>query len=53
MRTVYNAKINIHRAGTKPIFLGIQSEDLGAFNASKVESLSRSGTVARRPSNTA
>ena len=47
MRTVYNAKINIHRDRAKPIFLGIQSEDLGAFNASKVESLSRTGAVAR------
>ena len=41
MRTVYNAKINIHRDGAEPIFLGIRSDDLWAFNASKVESLSR------------
>jgi len=40
-RTVYNAKINIHRALAEPIFLGIRSEDLWAFTASKVESLSR------------
>lgn len=40
-RTVYNAKINIHRDTAEPIFLGIRSEDLGAFSASKVESLSR------------
>jgi hypothetical protein len=38
-RTVYNAKINIHRDDAEPIFLGIRSDDLGAFNASKVESV--------------
>ena len=38
-RTVYNAKINIHRDNAEPIFLGIRSGDLGAFNASKVESV--------------
>ena len=41
MRTAYNAKINIHRDKAEPIFLGIQTDDLRAFNASKVESLSR------------
>lgn len=41
MRTVYNAKINIHRDKAEPILLGIRSDDLWAFNASKVESLSR------------
>ena len=41
MRTVYNAKINIHRNQAEPIFLGIRSDDLWAFNASKVDSLSR------------
>lgn len=40
-RMVYNTKINIHRDKAEPIFLGIRSDDLGAFNASKVESLSR------------
>jgi hypothetical protein len=40
-RTVYNAKINIHRNKAEPIFLGIRNDDLWAFNASKVESLSR------------
>ena len=39
-RRVYNAKINIHRDEAEPIFLGLPSEDLQAFNASKVESLS-------------
>jgi hypothetical protein len=42
-RTVYNAKINIHRDNAEPIFLGIQSEDLQAFPTVKVESLSRDG----------
>ena len=42
-RTVYNAKINIHRENAEPIFLGIRSEDLQAFPTSKVESLSRDG----------
>ena len=40
-RTVYNAKINIHRSGAEPIFLGIQNEALWDFNASRVEPLSR------------
>ena len=40
-RTVYNAKINIHRDKAEPIFLGIQSEDLWAFNAARVESINR------------
>jgi hypothetical protein len=38
-RAVYNAKINIHRESAEPVFLGLQSEDLGAFKASRVESL--------------
>jgi hypothetical protein len=42
-RTVYNAKINIHRENTDPIFLGTQTEDLQAFPAVRVESLSRDG----------
>ncbi len=40
-RAVYNAKINIERDKAEPIYLGIQSEDLWAFNTAKVESLSR------------
>lgn len=40
-RTVYNAKINIHRDKAEPIFLGIRTEDLSAFETAKVESLSR------------
>jgi hypothetical protein len=42
-RTVYNAKINIHRENADPIFLGTQTEDLQAFPAVRVESLSRDG----------
>ena len=38
LRTVYNAKINIHRERAEPIFLGMRSADLPAFNAVKVES---------------
>lgn len=34
-RTVYNAKINIHRDRAEPIFLGLRSDDLGAFHAAK------------------
>jgi hypothetical protein len=40
-RAVYNAKINIHRDKAEPILLGIRNDDLQAFNAVKVESLSR------------
>jgi hypothetical protein len=40
-RMVYNAKINIHCDKGEPIFLGIRSDDLSAFNAFKVESMSR------------
>ena len=40
-RAVYNAKINIQRDKAEPIFLGIRSEDLSAFNTTKVESLNR------------
>lgn len=42
-RTVYNAKINIHRENAEPIYLGIQSEDLHAFSTTRVEALSRDG----------
>jgi hypothetical protein len=52
-RTVYNAKINIHRENAEPIFLGIESEDLQAFPTARVESLSRdaeqSGSFFVRP----
>ena len=44
-RTVYNAKINIHRENAETIFLGIQSEAMQAFSAAKVESLSRDGEM--------
>lgn len=40
-RAVYNAKINIHRDNAEPIYLGIRSEDLAAFDTVKEESLSR------------
>jgi hypothetical protein len=40
-RLAYNAKINIHRENAEPIFLGIQREHLGAFGATRVESLDR------------
>ena len=42
-RTVYNAKINIHRENAESILLGIQSGDLPAFRTTRVESLSRDG----------
>jgi hypothetical protein len=45
MRTVYNAKINIHRDKTEPIFLGIRNDDLWAFDATKVESLGRDAAL--------
>ena len=44
-RTVYNAKINIHRGTAEPIFLGIRGDDLQDFNASRVEALSRDAAV--------
>jgi hypothetical protein len=40
-RAVYNAKINILRDKAEPIFLGIPSDHLWAFDTTKVESLSR------------
>jgi hypothetical protein len=39
-RAAYNAKINIHREGAEPIFLGLRREDLGVFDAARVEALS-------------
>jgi hypothetical protein len=47
-RPVYNAKINIHRDGAEPIFLGIRHEDLWAFSAAKVETLGPNGAVTVR-----
>ena len=44
-RTVYNAKINIHRDNAEPIFLGIQSEDLTGFSTIRVQSLRRDGEM--------
>jgi hypothetical protein len=41
-RTVYNAKMTIHRDKAEPLFIGIRSEDLANFETTKVESLSRS-----------
>ena len=46
-RTVYNAKINIHRDNAEPIFLGIQSEDLTGFSTTRVQSLRRDGEMTR------
>ena len=40
-RTVYNAKINIHRERADPIYLGVHRDDLWAFSATKVEQLTR------------
>jgi len=40
-RAVYNAKINIHRDRSEPIYLGIRGDNLSAFETTKVESLSR------------
>jgi hypothetical protein len=37
MRTVYNAKINIHRESAAPIFLGIRNEELWGFDAWRVD----------------
>jgi hypothetical protein len=33
-RNVYNAKVNIYRKGTEPVFLGLPTSKLGPFNAS-------------------
>jgi len=32
-RNVYNAKINIYREDTEPLYLGLPGSDLGEFNA--------------------
>ncbi len=37
LRDVYNAKINIYRADTEPIFLGRQTSDLEAFETKSIE----------------
>jgi hypothetical protein len=42
-RSVYNAKINIHRQSAGPIFLGIQNQELAGFDAIGVEVLNRDG----------
>jgi len=36
LRDVYNAKINIYRGDAEPIFLGLQTSDLGAFEKQSV-----------------
>ncbi len=41
LRTVYNAKINIHREHAEPIFLGVQREALADFAADQVEVMRR------------
>lgn len=40
-RVVYNAKINIHRENSDPIFLGVQRDDLWAFATTRMEALNR------------
>jgi hypothetical protein len=40
-RSVYNAKINIHRENAEPIYLGIQTADLQGFAATRVEAVNR------------
>jgi len=40
-RTVYNAKINIHRENAVPIFLGVQSKELADFSAERIEVMDR------------
>ena len=40
-RAVYNAKVNIHRQRGDSIYLGLQSEGLATFDATRVEVLSR------------
>ncbi|HEX4985315.1 MAG TPA: hypothetical protein VFV71_04495 [Burkholderiales bacterium] len=42
-RAVYNAKINIHRENADPIYLGIQTEGMDAFPATRVELVDRDG----------
>jgi len=43
-RSVYNAKINIHREQADPIYLGTQREELGDFSAVSVEVVERGPT---------
>ena len=40
-RTVFNAKISIHRDQAESIYLGIRGDDLLAFDTSRVEALNR------------
>jgi len=42
VRTVYNAKVNIHCQSGDSIYLGLQNESLAAFGATWVDVLSRS-----------
>lgn len=37
LRNVYNAKINIYRENAEPIFLGLQTGDLAAFDVASVD----------------
>jgi len=41
LRHVYNAKMNIHRSDSAPLYLGMRAEDLADFECIKIESLSR------------
>lgn len=42
-RNVYNAKINIYREDTDPVFLGLQTSELGDFNAVYANFISPTG----------
>ncbi|MBI3045648.1 MAG: hypothetical protein HYY78_22805 [Betaproteobacteria bacterium] len=45
-RTVYNAKINIHRENAEPIFLGVRSEELADFPTEWIEIMDRAPVAA-------
>ena len=36
-RTVFNAKVNIYRGQAEPIYLGLQTSDLGNFSSTGKE----------------
>lgn len=40
-RTVYNAKINIHRENAEPIYLGVRNEELAEFPTERIEVMDR------------
>ena len=47
-RSVYNAKINIYRAPSEPVFLGLQTRDLLNFGTGEVEYADSSADVGTR-----